>query len=77
MEGEEGSWERFRFEVRALVETEQLERRLRDTQDPARDEARVLREEAVLTAFVSAILTSTKGLPSGRTPSRVAPYLKQ
>ena len=40
--------------MRALVETQQLERRLADTQDPTRDEACVLREEAVLTAFVSA-----------------------
>ena len=40
--------------VRVLVEAEQLQRRRVDAQDPARDEAGVLREEAVLAPLVGA-----------------------
>ena len=49
-----GRQEELGVEVRALVEAQQLQRRLADAQDPARDEARVLGEEAVLATLVGA-----------------------
>ena len=46
--------EELGVEVRALIEAQQLQRRRADAQDPARDEARVLGEEAVLAPLVGA-----------------------
>ena len=49
-----GRQEELDVEVCALMETQQLQRRLSDAEDPARDEARVLGEEAMLAISISA-----------------------
>src|ERR1700685_1519614 len=52
VEPDRGCQEELSVEVSALVEAQQLERRVADTQHPARDKARVLGEETVLAALI-------------------------
>jgi hypothetical protein len=49
-----GCQEELSVEVSALMETQQLERRVPDAEDPSRYEARVLGKEAVFAPLVSA-----------------------
>jgi len=71
-----GGEKELRVEVRALMEAQQLRRRLADAQHPARYESRVVGEEAMLATFVGANVAEPVHRPpamgSGSTAGRAS-----